>query len=438
MSTFVKKVTSAVAGLAIVFSIVSPIAGVSAAYTSLEAANKLATLGVVVDQSANPADYRLADSTSREELSKIISKLWGLVVVEGENSIYSDTNFAPWAEKYARALNQAGYAASNEFFNPKNLATKIEALKWVMEARDIETGTGDNWMAARVAGAVEAGIADSFSDYNAVASRGQVFIWAANAIDMEEEEDDLLCQILDTCPTDPVDPVDPVDPTEPTDPVSPTGGSLEVSLSPLSPTSGQVAAGKPRTPFLAIDVTAGANDVELDELTLSYVGLSDADDITDLAVYMGNDKITNGSKSFDSDKESEISFENDTVIQAGKTVTLMITGTATGGTDNVAHQIELTELQASGDVMMDGTIRSVVFNVIDATNTATLDFDFDLENSEADLGETVTFADFSLEEEDDNEDVILKSITFEFGGGVGPWLRYWCWRNCWLRIWRSY
>jgi len=59
MSTFVKKVTSAVAGLAIVSSIVTPLAGVSAAYTSLEAANELATLGVIVDNSANPADYEL-------------------------------------------------------------------------------------------------------------------------------------------------------------------------------------------------------------------------------------------------------------------------------------------------------------------------------------------------------------------------------------------
>lgn len=44
MSNLFKKVTSAAAGLAIAFSIVSPIAGVNAASASIDAANKLATL----------------------------------------------------------------------------------------------------------------------------------------------------------------------------------------------------------------------------------------------------------------------------------------------------------------------------------------------------------------------------------------------------------
>jgi len=256
-----------------------------------------------------------------------------------------------------------------------------------------------------------------------------MFIWAAEAINMDDEvaSEDPLCELLGICeddtttePTAPVEPTEPTAPVEPTEPTAPTtGGAATVSLSPLSPTSGQVAAGKPRTPILAIDVTAGSSDVELDELTLSYVGLSDQDDLKMLAVYMGNDKVTTGSnKSFDSDGESEISFENDTVIQAGETVTLMVTTTVDGGVDNVAHQVELVEFATNGDVSISGTVRSVVFNVIDATNTATLDFDFDAQNSDADLGETVTFADFTLEEEEDNEDVVLKSITFELGGSA--------------------
>ena len=93
MSTFAKKVTSAVAGLAIVFSVESPIAGVSAAFSGLEAAQELATLAIIEDQSANPADYRLGDSSSREELSKVISKLAGLTA-DSSDSVYLDTDFA--------------------------------------------------------------------------------------------------------------------------------------------------------------------------------------------------------------------------------------------------------------------------------------------------------------------------------------------------------
>ncbi len=417
MSTFAKKVTSAVAGLAVVFSIVSPIAGVSAAYSSLDAANKLATLGVIVDQSANPSAYRLADTTSREELSKVIANLGGLVVVEGEESVYADTNFADWAEKYARALNQAGYAASNEFFNPKFNATKIEALKWVMEARNIASGEGDNWMEQRVNGAVEAGIATPFTDYNAEASRGQVFIWAAEAIDAGEEvtiDDDLLCSILGTCDDDDVvDPTDPTDPTEPTTPV--TGGTAEVSLSPLTPTAGVVAGGLSRTSFLAFDVTAGNTDVTLKDLTLSYVGLSDYSDFSELAIYRGSKEVSRSQKKFNNDEEADISFENDVVVQAGETVTFMVAGKVDTASGTVAHQIELTELNTSADVIM-GNVRSVVFNVLTVSNTAALTVDENTTDSTITVGEEVTFSDFSLEEKLDNEDVVVKSITFTFDG----------------------
>ena len=102
MSNLFKKVTSAVAGLAIVFSVVSPIAGVSAAYTSLDAANKLATLGVIVDQSSNPADYRLGDTLTRREHVKIAMNLascQAVEVVDTCNGSFSDMDSSDWGCK---------------------------------------------------------------------------------------------------------------------------------------------------------------------------------------------------------------------------------------------------------------------------------------------------------------------------------------------------
>jgi len=43
MSNLVKKISSAVAGVAVVMTTVSPIAGVSANYDGMDAANKLAS-----------------------------------------------------------------------------------------------------------------------------------------------------------------------------------------------------------------------------------------------------------------------------------------------------------------------------------------------------------------------------------------------------------
>ena len=75
MSNIFKKITSASMAMLIVLSIVSPFSGVMAAYSTLESANKLAALGVIVDQSANPANYRLGDSITRGEMAKVTMKL---------------------------------------------------------------------------------------------------------------------------------------------------------------------------------------------------------------------------------------------------------------------------------------------------------------------------------------------------------------------------
>ena len=77
MSTFGKKVTSAVLTSAVVLTAIGSATGVQAAYTNLDAANKLAGLGVVVDQSTNPSAYRLADTVQRQEALKIMMKLSG-------------------------------------------------------------------------------------------------------------------------------------------------------------------------------------------------------------------------------------------------------------------------------------------------------------------------------------------------------------------------
>lgn len=412
MSTFVKKVTSAVAALSIVLSIVSPIAGVSAAYTSVDAANKLATLGVIVDQSANPADYRLGDTLTRNEGVKVMMNLSSVTVVDNCNGDFADLTSADWACKYAETALANGMVAANANFDGARLLSNIEGLKMVFQGRDLERNDNADWRAGYVDAAVEMGIANAFTDYDTAVTRGQFFIWAANAIDAEDVvvEDDLLCEILGTCSDDEEDEEDDT-------PVVSGDDFLEASLSPLSPTANVVAGNKPRTAILAFDVTAGSSDVSLDQVTLEYIGLSDEDDFDKLAVYIGNDKVTRGdSKTFDNDGESELSFENDTVIMAGATKTLVVTATVSTGATNSAHQVRVMDLEASSDVVL-GSIKSVVFDVVSAVNTATLDVKVTQQTGKETIGEEVTFADFDVEA-DDKEDVVVKSMTFEFGGSA--------------------
>jgi len=418
MSNLFTKVISAAAGLAIVFSVVSPIAGVNAAFTSLEAANTIAAEGVIVDQSANPSAYRLGDTTSREELSKIISNLGGLTVVEGE-SVFQDTDFASWSEKYAKALNEAEYAASNAYFNPKSNASKIEALKWVMEARDIESGVGSTWQEERVNGAVAAGIASSFTDYNADVSRGQVFIWAAEAwsASSSDEEASLLESLLGGLTDDVV--VDTTtDTTTVTTPVVTTGGEVMVSLSPESPEDGLAAVNTPRVAMLAFDVSAGDTDVTLEQITLYHVGLGDRENVEDVTVYNSINESVSKTKDFN-DNDLDISFDRDVVVKAGETQTFTIAATLIGdGSLNTTYQLELTDLEASGTVTGSSSIVGAALTPTIVSNSAELSVDEDTASDEVTIGEEINLAGFSIEENNDNEDVLIRTITLHQNGSI--------------------
>ena len=145
MSTFAKKVTSAVAALSIAFSIVGPTAGVSASVTSLEAANQLASMGIIVDQSANPADYRLGDTISRREATKVMILASDLTLDESCTGQFADLDASDWGCKYAETALAAGMVAANPTFRPDANISKIEALKMAFQARDIERYEASDW-----------------------------------------------------------------------------------------------------------------------------------------------------------------------------------------------------------------------------------------------------------------------------------------------------
>lgn len=415
MSNFAKKVLSVVSGLAVVLTAILP-AGVSAAMTSLEAATALGNAGVIVAQS-DAADYRLGDTITREELSKVIAKLGNLTVSEGD-SVYQDADFADWSEKYAKALNEAGYAASNAYFNPKDATSKVEALKWVMEARDIESGSNDDWRAARVEGAVSAGIATSFSDYDTDVTRGQVFIWSAEALALEtadEDEDDFLSGLFDSLDDEETTDDSSSDDSSDT-PVVSGNGNLSVSVSPETPVSATIPGAVNGIPVAAFDVTAGAEDVTVTQLTLKRRGLSDKDTITSLAVFADGTRASNEKNdNQENDTEAQLNLtDGGVVVQAGNTVTLTIVADlgAAGDAANDEFYLELLSIVATGEV---DAFSNVVSNTmrIGSVDAPTITFTPGSSVSDPKLGETgADIFEFEVEGAND-EDVLLKSITFE-------------------------
>ncbi|MFA5917351.1 MAG: S-layer homology domain-containing protein [Candidatus Gracilibacteria bacterium] len=338
MSNLFKKITSATMALLIVLSIVSPISGVMAAYSTLESANKLASLGVIVDNSANPANYRLGDSITRGEMAKVTMKLSEQDVVDTCEGKFTDLVAADWACKYAEAGLANGYFAANPTFRPQDSVTKIEALKMVMQARGIAKSSNTDWMAAYVEAGVEAGILDaSFTDYNTVAVRGWIFQNAVNAIEgMADDGSDLLGDLLgdlgdDTTSTGTTD-------TTSTGTVA-TTGDLTVDLSPSS-TMAQSVPKAGTVNFGTFDFTAGNEDVTLTSVKLVRQGLGSRSDFTRVWMEKNGVRIS-GRQTVGSDDTVYITFSPAFVIKAGSTESLDLIATLSGVSSNSQNKFTI-------------------------------------------------------------------------------------------------
>ncbi len=413
MSNLFKKITSATMALLIVLSIVSPVSGVMAAYSTLESANKLASLGVIVDNSANPANYRLGDSITRGEMAKVTMKLSEQDVVDVCEWKFADLTSADWACKYAEAGLANGYFAANTTFRPQDNVTKVEALKMVMQARGVAKSSNADWMAAYVEAALEAGILDaSFTDYNTVAVRGWIFQIAVNAIEgMDDDDDGLLDDLLGNL--DDEDTGTGTTGTGDTDVVV-TGWVLVVSLSPETADAASIPGGVNGIPVASFDLTAGDEDVTVTSVTVKRRGLSDSNTLTGLAAFTVDGRASKAKNdSLENDTEATLTLTNGLVVKAWETTTLIIVADVNTAANaaNDEFAIELKEVVASASVETEGSLvgNSLRVGSVDA---ATLTVEDNGTVSNPKLGEEgVNIFKFQLVWDND-DDIVVNSLTF--------------------------
>jgi hypothetical protein len=427
-----KKTTATIALVTLVSGIFST--GVSAYSSSqVEAANALAEAGIITDHSDDAAAYNLDQNVLRQEIAAVARGVAGLDKKDTCDNVFSDVSATTpntWACYSVEALADADLIAENDTFRPEANISKAEAVGMMVKAAfgddySYDASKGTSWQEQVVEFAADNGVVASFSNYDTAATRGFVFEAGANSVSSTEEDDsdDILSDLLsglgdiDEPVEDPITVVveDKEEEKETTTVVVSGDSELVVELSPESPDEGYVAAGRDRTEVLAFEVTAGSEDVTLDEATIEYIGLSDSKDFDALSIYLENEKVTKGDSKGFSDGEVDLSFENDTVIMAGETKTLIVTANVESSTGTVYHKIALTNLDASSDVEGD-YVKSVSFTVVDSTNVGVLELDIDTEGGDVIVGDVETLASFSLEETDDIEDIELKSLTIEFDG----------------------
>lgn len=413
MSNLFKKVTSATMALLIVLSIINPFSGVMAAYSTLDAANKLASLWVIVDWSSNPANYRLGDSITRWEMAKVTMNLAGWDVQDTCANKYKDLSSAQWACKYAEAWLARGFFAANEYFRPNDSITKAESLKMIMQARGIDKSSNTDWRAAYVEAALDVWVLDaSFTDYDKVAQRGWIFQLAANAIDVWSSDDawsildDLLWELTGTGTSNTW--------TNTWTTVVVWGKVLGVALSPTTPAPATVPGGINWLPVAKYTITAWSEDVSITSMVVTRTGLSNKDTLSWIAAFTEDGRVSKArDDSQNNDTEATLTISPALVIKAWETKTLTLVVDINNSTTTKWHEFNLTikEITASVPVEYKGDLVSSKFTV-GAVNAAKLTIRNNGSVSNPTLGQTQADM-FKFEITwDSNQDIIVKSLTF--------------------------
>ncbi len=341
-NTLFKKVTASAAALSIVLSVVAPVVGVKAADATVDAANRLASLGVIVDNSTDPSKYNLGSNITRREMLKVMMNLSSVEVTETCTGKFSDLPASDWGCKYAEAALNAGFIAANAKFRPNDFVTEAEALKMVMQARGVAAAQGvEPWGESYRQAAVTAGIlsAETTVSSTSAAKRSMVFVSADSAVEVttgtSSEEDDTEIDLgdlfgdlfgedgqdLETNSGSTSETNSGSTSTDNGSTVVVTGGNVEVSLNPSSATSGTQIPNKGTVRFAKVDLTAGDKDVSINTIELSSVGLASVP--TSTRVWFEKDgRRLSGRAAFSSDRTAVVSFAPAYVVKAGSTEAL--------------------------------------------------------------------------------------------------------------------
>lgn len=91
------------------------------------------------------SDYKLDSTITRREMLKVMMNLSGKSIATTCSGKFKDLPSSDWGCKYAEAALANGYISANTNFRPNDSVTNIEALKMVMQARNIPKATKYDW-----------------------------------------------------------------------------------------------------------------------------------------------------------------------------------------------------------------------------------------------------------------------------------------------------
>lgn len=398
----------------------------AATYNDLSAANKLATAGIVVDNSANPAAYRLADNVLRQEAIGVAGKVSGIIPNTPVSSYTCMNKFSDISEAWVCRAAELGVTAglvngNNAKFRPRDNVSRYESLLWAIKSNGISIS--DTSVSGVVARAVEVGIIANAAGFNATAAatRGEVFRYNAYAIDYKaansgNNNNDILC-LLDPsfCGNNGGQVVN---------------GNVTVGTSAANPGVMTIATGTAHNTVLAFNVsnTSGAA-ANVTGLRLTKTGFFATTNVSGISVFDANGvRHGNVVTTLGSNGVAVMTFPTEPIaVAAGQTVTIFVkvnlSGTSSGTVGfnvNSASDVTISGGTVGGSFPIVGNLHNIV-NGTGTIGTVTLDHmavNASGATYNADPAASQEIAKFQVRETSSNEDIVLTGLTLWNNGNA--------------------
>lgn len=412
MRSILRQIVAVLALVGITTSMVPATFAVT--YTAQAAADKLAASGFIVDQSANPAAYRLADNLLRQEAVGTAANVLGILTTPLSSYVcqnkFSDVTAASgWVCRAAELAAAAGLTnAANATFRPKDNLTRYEALVFALRAAGL-VPAGSQTQAGLIQLGVDNGLITSAAGFNATAAatRGEFFQYVVRGLDAAETPE--LCDILGICPNPNPNPI-------------PTGGAVSVSLAAGTPASTSVADAA-NANFTKFAISAGSSATSITSIFVTRTGLSTNSMVENIKVLDENMVQVSSTGSLNANNKAQLTFSPALVIPANSTKTFFIRAGITNATasgNTVALGIEaasdiVSTASVSGSFPVRGNLMTTLGLDI---GTLTIDEDGTVTDSQPNGGDKdVVINKFSLAA-GSTETVTVKQIAVERQGSA--------------------
>lgn len=193
-----------------------------------------------------------------------------------------------------------------------------------------------------------------------------------------------------------------------------SSGDLNVSISGDSPEGQSVPRSATNVQLFAVDLEAGASDVDVSVMTFHFTGLSEVSILDNVYVYWNGARLSNG-KSINSTTRNVTFSGLDITVGAGETETVWLTGDVDDsafGTASVSFSIEDEDAITSSAATVDGDfpVEGDSSSFTSAAEVGTITIDNTGSLSDVTIGqEGAEIARFTLDAQD--EDAMIESIT---------------------------